>query len=50
MRNAASEVLGGDVRGFYERQIKALGQQAALVEAGIPVGQTFKRSAKRGVS
>ena len=38
MKMAASQVLNKDVttlRGFSERQIKAIAQQAAFVEAGI---------------
>lgn len=38
INNAASTVLNKDVatlRGFSERQVKAIAQQAALVEAGI---------------
>lgn len=41
IKNAASQVLNKDVttlRGFSERQIKAIAQQAALVEAGILSG------------
>ena len=40
--DAASDVLKNDVtqiRGFSERQVKALAQQAALVESGILSGQ-----------
>lgn len=42
IKNAASEVLNKDVsqlRGFSQRQVKALAQQAALVEGGILSGQ-----------
>jgi hypothetical protein len=42
MKNAASEVLNKDVtelRGFSERQLKAIAQQTALVEGGILSGQ-----------
>lgn len=42
INNAASEVLNRDVsqlRGFSQRQVKALAQQAALVEGGILSGQ-----------
>jgi hypothetical protein len=42
MKDAASAVLNKDVtelRGFSERQLKAIAQQAALVEAGILSGQ-----------
>ncbi len=41
MRNAASAILKKDVvtlRGFSERQLKAIAQQAAFVEAGIQSG------------
>ena len=42
MKAAASEVLNKDVstlRGFSERQVKAIAQQAKLVAAGIASGQ-----------
>lgn len=42
MKNAASEVLSKDVttlRGFSERQLKAIAQQAELVSKGIATGQ-----------
>jgi len=42
MKEAVSKILGRDVaegRGFSERQLKALAQQAFLVEAGILSGQ-----------
>jgi hypothetical protein len=42
MKLAASQVLKGDVtklRGFEERQMKAIAQQAAFIEAGILSGQ-----------
>ena len=42
MKDAASEVLDKDIatlRGFSERQLKAIAQQAAIVEAGILSGQ-----------
>jgi hypothetical protein len=42
MKDAASGVLNKDVtelRGFSERQLKAIAQQAALVEGGILSGQ-----------
>ncbi|MCP4351417.1 MAG: hypothetical protein GY795_38615 [Desulfobacterales bacterium] len=42
MKNAASEILNRDVstlRGFSERQMKAIAQQAAFVEAGIVNGE-----------
>jgi hypothetical protein len=41
IKNAASQVLNKDVatlRGFSERQVKAIAQQAALVETGILSG------------
>ena len=42
MKTAATQVLKTDVstlRGFEERQMKAIAQQAAFVEAGILSGQ-----------
>ena len=42
MNAAASTIMSADittVRGFSERQLKALAQQAALVEVGIRTGQ-----------
>ncbi len=42
MKLAASDVLKTDVttlRGFSERQVKAIAQQAAFVELGIRTGQ-----------
>ncbi len=42
IRNAALPILNKDlaaVKGFSERQLKALAQQAALVSAGIAAGQ-----------
>jgi hypothetical protein len=42
IKNAASQILNKDVstiRGFSERQLKAIAQQAALVAAGIASGQ-----------
>jgi len=42
MRDAASHVLDQDIaaiRGFEERQLKAIAQQAAFVETGILSGQ-----------
>ena len=42
MNAAASTVLNTDVttlRGFSERQVRAIAQQAALVELGIKTGQ-----------
>jgi hypothetical protein len=41
IKNAASQVLNKDVttlRGFSDRQVKAIAQQAAFVEAGILTG------------
>jgi hypothetical protein len=41
IKNAASQVLNKDVstlRGFSERQVKAIAQQTAFVEAGILTG------------
>ncbi len=42
MTTAATQVLGSDVttlRGFSDRQMKAIAQQAAFIEAGIISGQ-----------
>lgn len=42
MKDAASDVLEKDVttiRGFAERQLKAIGQQTILVQTGIAAGQ-----------
>ncbi len=42
IKDAASQVLNKDVstlRGFSERQVKAIAQQAAFVEAGILSGE-----------
>ncbi len=42
MKDAASMILEKDIttlRGFSERQLKAIAQQAALVEAGILSGE-----------
>lgn len=42
IKTSATQILNKDistVRGFSERQIKAIGQQAALVAAGIASGQ-----------
>lgn len=42
MKNAATQVLNQDIatlRGFSERQLKAIAQQAAFVEAGILTGE-----------
>jgi len=42
IKNAATQILKNDVttlRGFSERQVKAIAQQAAFVEAGIISGQ-----------
>jgi len=42
MKDAATQILKNDVstlRGFEERQLKAIAQQAAFVEAGILSGQ-----------
>lgn len=42
IKTAATDILRADVstfRGFSERQVKAIAQQAALVEAGIQTGQ-----------
>jgi hypothetical protein len=42
MKDAATQILKNDVstlRGFEERQVKAIAQQAAFVEAGILSGQ-----------
>ncbi len=41
LKTAISEIVGRDlttVRGFQERQLKAIAQQAALVSAGILTG------------
>ena len=42
IKTAASTILTADVttfKGFSERQVKAIAQQAALVEIGIQTGQ-----------
>jgi hypothetical protein len=42
IKDAASQVLNKDVatlRGFSERQVKAIAQQAAFVEAGVLSGE-----------
>lgn len=47
MKNAASGVLKADVstfRGFSERQLEAIAQQAEFVAAGIATGQITKET------